>query len=71
MQQAGAAGSGPRRKTCQAQVDSGGEDESSSVRNCGAGDENRTRTISLGSGAVTAARGADLASLAAVRNDPD
>jgi hypothetical protein len=26
---------------------------------CGAGDENRTRTISLGSGAVTAARGAD------------
>src|ERR1039457_1011579 len=29
-----------------------------------AGDENRTRTISLGSAAVTAARGADLASLA-------
>ena len=28
------------------------------------GDENRTRTISLGSGAVTAARGPDLASLA-------
>jgi hypothetical protein len=30
----------------------------------GAGDENRTRTISLGSSAVTAARGADQASLA-------
>jgi len=30
----------------------------------GAGDENRTRTISLGSGAVTAARGAEQASLA-------
>jgi hypothetical protein len=30
---------------------------------CGAGDENRTRTISLGSGAITAARGADLAYL--------
>ncbi len=29
-----------------------------------AGDENRTRTISLGSAAATAARGADLASLA-------
>ena len=35
---------------------------------CGAGDENRTRTISLGSVAVTAARGADLA-LLAVRSD--
>ncbi len=31
----------------------------------GAGDENRTRTISLGSAAVTAVRSADLASLAA------
>jgi len=30
----------------------------------GAGDENRTRTISLGSSAVTAARGADQVSLA-------
>jgi len=30
----------------------------------GAGDQNRTRTISLGSTAVTAARGADQASLA-------
>jgi hypothetical protein len=30
----------------------------------GAGDENRTRTISLGSSAVTAPRGADLAFLA-------
>ncbi len=30
----------------------------------GAGDGNRTRTVSLGSGAVTAARGADLPSLA-------
>ena len=30
----------------------------------GAGDENRTRTISLGSASVTAARGADLAFLA-------
>jgi len=29
----------------------------------GAGDENRTRTISLGSGAVTAVRGAELATL--------
>ena len=29
----------------------------------GAGDENRNRTISLGSAAVTAARGADQASL--------
>src|SRR5216683_2232966 len=36
---------------------------------CGAGDENRTRTISLGSSAVTAARGADQASLA-VPSDP-
>jgi hypothetical protein len=35
----------------------------------GAGDENRTRTISLGSAAVTATRGADLASLA-VPSDP-
>jgi hypothetical protein len=35
----------------------------------GAGDENRTRTISLGSGPVTAARGADQASLA-VPSDP-
>ena len=32
----------------------------------GAGDENRTRTISLGSAAVTAARDADLASLAVI-----
>ena len=35
----------------------------------GAGDENRTRTISLGSAAVTAARGVDQASLA-VPSDP-
>src|ERR1700722_1619724 len=35
----------------------------------GAGDENRTRTISLGSAAVTPARDADLASLA-VPSDP-
>ena len=35
----------------------------------GAGDENRTRTISLGSSAVAAARGADQASLA-VPSDP-
>ena len=35
----------------------------------GAGDENRTRTISLGSAAVTAARDADLVFLAAV-SDP-
>ena len=35
----------------------------------GAADENRTRTISLGSSAVTAARGADQASLA-VPSDP-
>ena len=35
----------------------------------GAGDENRTRTISLGSAAVTAARGAGQASLA-VLSDP-
>ena len=39
-------------------------------RTLGAGDENRTRTISLGSAAVTAARGADLASVA-VPSDPD
>jgi hypothetical protein len=39
-------------------------------RSCGAGDENRTRTISLGSTAVTAARGADQA-LLAVPSDPD
>jgi hypothetical protein len=36
----------------------------------GAGDENRTRTISLGSGAVTAAEGADLA-ISMVRSSRD
>jgi hypothetical protein len=34
----------------------------------GAGDENRTRTISLGSAAVTAARGPDLAFLTVMSN---
>src|ERR1700683_2684881 len=34
----------------------------------GAGDENRTRTISLGSGAITAAHGADLREKVAARD---